>query len=114
MVEVTGESNRDHDYETKRRDYASAGIPEYWIIDPEQSIIRIHRLVDSAYVLHGDFGTGTIATSPSLPGLSVDVSELFKQAAEQAWAVSRTLRFVIRISIFEFPYPAHPPASSWY
>jgi hypothetical protein len=36
------------------------------------------------YVPHGDFGIGTIATSPSMHGFQVDVSELFKLAEEQA------------------------------
>ena len=84
VVEVVSESNRDHDYETKRVDYARAGIPEYWIIDPSQNILRLYKLVEKSYVLHGDFGIGTTAVSPSLSGLRVDVTELFKQAQAQA------------------------------
>jgi Uma2 family endonuclease len=84
VAEVISESSRDHDYQTKRVDYANAGIPEYWIIDPDQNIIHIYRLQDSAYILHGDFGIGTIATSPTLPGFTVNVTDLFQQAAEQA------------------------------
>src|SRR3954470_4920596 len=30
VVEVMSESNRDHDFEPKREDYAAARIPEYW------------------------------------------------------------------------------------
>ena len=84
VVEVVSESNRDHDYETKRVDYARAGIPEYWIIDPSQNILRLYKLVEKSYVLHGDFGIGTTAVSPSLSGLSIDVKRLFEQAAAQA------------------------------
>jgi Uma2 family endonuclease len=84
VAEVVSESNRDHDYETKRVDYANAGIPEYWIIDPDQNRIHIYRLEETKYILHGDSGAGTIATSPTLPGFTVNVTDLFQQAAEQA------------------------------
>jgi Uma2 family endonuclease len=84
VVEVISESNRDHDFQTKMHDYAAAGIPEYWIIDPEQNTVHIHRLIEGGYTLHGKFEIGAIATSPLLPGLSVDVAELFRQAAAQA------------------------------
>jgi Uma2 family endonuclease len=84
VVEVISESNRDHDFQTKMQDYAVAGIREYWIIDPEQSAVHIFRLSDGSYTVHGQFGIGTTATSPSLPGLSVDVAELFRQALAQA------------------------------
>ena len=84
VVEVISESNRDHDFQTKMLDYAAAGIPEYWIVDPEQNTIHIFQLAGSTYILHGKFGTGTIATSPSLVGLSADVAAVFSEAAAQA------------------------------
>jgi len=84
VVEVISESNRNHDVQTKRLDYAAAAVPEYWIIDPEAQVLHVLTLRDGAYATHGDFGIGQIATSPLLPGLNVDISELFKQAAEQA------------------------------
>jgi Uma2 family endonuclease len=84
VVEVISESNRDHDFHTKMHDYAAAGIPEYWIIDPEQNTVHIFRLAENCYIQHGKFDIGTIATSPSLPGFSVDVAEFFRQAAAQA------------------------------
>ncbi len=84
VVEVISESNRDHDFKTKLDDYAAAGIPEYWIIDPEQNSIHIFSLAGDRYVPHGKFEVGAIATSPSLTGFAVDVGELFRQAAAQA------------------------------
>ncbi|MDB5289991.1 MAG: hypothetical protein JWL69_1232, partial [Phycisphaerales bacterium] len=39
VMEVVSEDGCRRDLEEKRRDYALAGIPEYWIVDPrEQSI----------------------------------------------------------------------------
>ena len=84
VVEVISETNREHDFQTKMLDYAVAGIPEYWIIDPDQSTIDVFGLARGRYALHGNFGVGTVATSSSLAGLSVDVADLFREAAAQA------------------------------
>lgn len=84
VIEVISESNRDHDFQTKMVDYATAGIPEYWIVDPEQTAIHIFGLAQGSYTLHGKFGIGSIATSVSLSGLAVDVTNLFREAAAQA------------------------------
>ena len=41
MIEVVSDKNRPHDIKTKRVEYAKAGIPEYWIIDPERGQITV-------------------------------------------------------------------------
>jgi Uma2 family endonuclease len=84
VVEVISESNRDHDRITKRAEYAAAGIPEYWIIEPELRTILVLTLRDGTYVQHGTFSPGQVATSVLLSGFSVDVANLFARAAAQA------------------------------
>ena len=39
-----GEENRKRDLETKRSEYARAGIPEYWIVDPQEHCITVLRV----------------------------------------------------------------------
>jgi Uma2 family endonuclease len=77
VVEVVSESNRDHDLETKRAEYADAGIPEYWIVDPEERQVTVLTLRGDGYATHGLFEDGSVATSLMLPGLKVDVAALF-------------------------------------
>ncbi len=69
--------DRKRDLEIKPRDYARAGVAEYWIIDPQQRWIRVLTLQGRTYKLHGEFGPGTIATSVLLPGFAVSVDEVF-------------------------------------
>jgi Uma2 family endonuclease len=76
IVSPDRESQR-RDYRLKRRDYARARIPEYWIVDPQKHLVTVLRLRTKAYVTHGKFGTGQRATSVLLKGFSVDVDELF-------------------------------------
>ncbi len=73
-----------HDIETKRVEYAQAGIPEYWIVDPEEETITVLVLKPrrKTYVEHGRFGKGTRATSKLLPGFSVDVTTAVTQKPE--------------------------------
>lgn len=74
VMEVVSDDDRRRDLETKRREYARAGIPEYWIVDPQQVRILVLKLDGAAYVVHGEFVPGTQATSSLLPGFGVDVT----------------------------------------
>jgi Uma2 family endonuclease len=78
MEVVSGESeDRRRDLITKRREYALAGIPEYWIVDPRDEQITVLRLSGRKYLMHGRFGKGQTATSHLLPDFGVDVNEVF-------------------------------------
>jgi hypothetical protein len=39
VVEVVSDDSVERDYETKRAEYAAAGIPEYWIVDPRSDLV---------------------------------------------------------------------------
>jgi Uma2 family endonuclease len=83
VMEVVSDDNRDHDLKKKRREYALAGIPEYWIVDPQDSTITIltlnPRKEKKSYIVHGRFAAGDRATSKTLPGFEVDVTAVFSQ-----------------------------------
>jgi Uma2 family endonuclease len=75
MEVVSGsDSDRRRDLEKKRAEYARAGIPEYWIVDPELGQITVLVLDGPAYAVHCVFGQGQRATSKLLPGFAVDVT----------------------------------------
>jgi Uma2 family endonuclease len=80
VMEVVSPDYRRHDLETKRREYAQAGIPEYWIVDPEEEQITVLRLEEGRYVVHGVFGRGMVARSALL--------EEFEVAVDEAWAAT--------------------------
>ena len=84
VIEVVSEDeeSRKRDLVEKRADYAAAGVSEYWIVDPEDRRISVLTLEGTAYRVHGEFGTGTTASSVLLPGFSASVDAVF--AAGQA------------------------------
>ncbi len=51
VVEVVspGQVNIERDYQDKRAQYQARGIPEYWLIDPEQQTVMVLTLVDDVY-----------------------------------------------------------------
>lgn len=81
MEVVSGEQeDRDRDYVEKRRDYAAAGIPEYWIVDPQEQEISVLQLRGNRYLVAGKYQPGENASSVLLKGFSVVVSEAFAAA----------------------------------
>jgi len=73
-------SDRERDYQVKRDEYAETGIPEYWIVDPGTETIIVLKLVGDEYALHGEFKSGSIATSVLLPGFQINVADTFAAA----------------------------------
>jgi Uma2 family endonuclease len=77
VMEVVSDDDRRRDLEVKRFEYARAGIPEYWIVDPRDRRITVLTRRDGTYAVHGEFGPGDTATSALLPGFAVPVGEAF-------------------------------------
>ena len=77
VVEVVGPDDPDRDLIEKRADYAEAGIPEYWIVDPRHAAITVLALGGGAYAEHGAWGRGAAAASRLLEGFAVDVASVF-------------------------------------
>ncbi len=82
VLEVISESNQEHDWDTKRHDYAAAGIAEYWIVDPQHKTVTKLALQNGVYVDESN-SKGSI-TSTILPGFSVDVAQMFREAEAAA------------------------------
>jgi len=80
VVEIVSPDKPERDLVEKRRDYAEAKIPEYWIVNRLSETVTVLRLDDREYVEHGNFGRSTRATSALLPGFEVEVSALFDAA----------------------------------
>ena len=79
VMEVVSNSPEDRrrDLVTKRREYAQAGISEYWIIDPQNQTIAVLWLDDKEYIQRGRYGRGEMAESVLLPEFAVALDEVF-------------------------------------
>lgn len=76
-MEIISPDDPSRNLETKRREYAQAGIAEYWIVDPRSQEIMVLTLDGKRYAVHGVFATGESASSVLLEGFNVSVDEVF-------------------------------------
>jgi Uma2 family endonuclease len=79
IMEIVSPDDRRRDLVTKRQEYALAGIPEYWIVDPTDRQITVLVLERDSYTVHGAFAEGEQATSLLLEDFSVDVTTVFAE-----------------------------------
>jgi Uma2 family endonuclease len=79
VMEVVSKDPRDRDRDLKEKpiDYAQAGIPEYWIVDPLEQTITVLVLDGAAYRQDQVCKPGETARSILLPGFEVDVAATF-------------------------------------
>jgi len=77
VVEVVspGPDNRRRDYLDKRNQYEWRGIPEYWLVDPQDSCITVLSMVDGSYV-ETIFDQSQTIVSPTFAELALTVKEI--------------------------------------
>lgn len=75
VAEVVSKDRR-RDLVEKRRDYAKAGIAEYWMIDQEKQQVTVLALRAGKYVVSGEFKMNQRAASRVLKGFEIDVRKL--------------------------------------
>lgn len=75
VVEILSPSSRRFDLVRKMALYAEAGVPEYWIVDPEKRSILVHQYVNGAYVVAEN--VDGVASSRIVEGVDINVNELF-------------------------------------
>lgn len=82
-VEVVspGQTNHDRDYEDKRAQYQARGIPEYWLIDPNQQTVMVLTLREDTYQ-ETIFKGGDRIMSPAFPGFSLTAEQVLNPQEE--------------------------------
>jgi len=76
-IEIISPGTETIDRETKRDEYAQAGIPEYWIIDPEAKAVELLRLKGESYETVARLTEDGMLASPTFPGFELSLKELF-------------------------------------
>jgi Uma2 family endonuclease len=77
VVEIASPSTVKQDRNRKLRAYAGAGIPEYWIVDPEACTIEVLTLEGGTYHLLGNFSGQTPLRSMVVPRIAEVRAEQF-------------------------------------
>ncbi len=75
-MEVISAGTRRLDEVTKVREYAEAGIREYWLVDPELETVTVHVLAGSSFERRARGGKGDLVRSEIVAGFEINVDEL--------------------------------------
>lgn len=78
MVEILSPGNSKKEIQNKFELYQEAGVLEYWIVEPVFEHIIIYTLQNGKYIGSKPYGTGETITSGILPGLIIEIKDIFK------------------------------------
>lgn len=78
IIEIRSDSTAERDEKVKRRLYAERGVKEYWLVDPEAATTTVLLLEMNSYQQVGFYRQGQDLTSPTLPGFTVNLNEIFR------------------------------------
>jgi Uma2 family endonuclease len=75
VVEILSPATKGRDRRLKRELYRRVGVPEYWIVDPDEHVVEQHLLQASRYRLVGRHTTRV--TFRGLEGVVVDLARVW-------------------------------------
>lgn len=78
IIEVISPTSRARDTAIKYQLYARAGVPHYWLIDPDTETVTGYELAGTGeYRVSAEWGSGDRLSSPLFPAITLEVEELF-------------------------------------
>ena len=77
IIEIISPSSIKRDRVDKKALYEAAGVPEYWLVDPNYHTVEVFILRDSSYQLHQMGEAGEEVSSVVLPDFKIAVSSIF-------------------------------------
>jgi Uma2 family endonuclease len=82
VVEILSPSTKHADRGVKYHLYEHFRVPEYWIIDPENEVVKVYRREEGGFLLSAELsrrgGTSVPQLStPLLPGFELSLDEIF-------------------------------------
>jgi len=77
VCEILSESNRANDTVLKFRRYHQAGIPHYWLVDPEGKSVVVHRWMPEGYLVVKNAVAGEFVRLEPFEALELRIGLLF-------------------------------------
>lgn len=77
VVEIMLPTNRRKYRVDKMEIYRKAGVPHFWLVDPQENTLETFFLENERYTLIFVGGPGDFFTHPEFPGLDLDLDRVF-------------------------------------
>lgn len=78
VIEIISPTTRRRDSLEKMELYRKAGIPHYWLIDPDENNLEAFFLKDENYSLVATGAPDRMFYHPQFPGLNLDLGRVFR------------------------------------
>jgi len=78
IVEILSPSSTTRDQKEKLNLYQRYGLPEYWIVDPDSQTVEVYLSAANRLEKVETLKTGEQLHSRQIPGLVLELSEIFK------------------------------------
>ncbi len=80
VVEILSPGNTRREMKDKLELYQNAGVPEYWVVDPEHEFIIVYTPnAAGQYIGSVPYTEGMALQTPILPGFALDINTVFAQ-----------------------------------
>jgi Uma2 family endonuclease len=77
VCEVLSRANAQKDLVTKLRAYQRSGVPHYWIVDPDEAVLHVHRWQPDGYLLVLTAQRGEVVRAEPFDAMELRVGLLF-------------------------------------
>ncbi len=78
VVEILSPGNNKRELKNKYEVYEESGVKEYWVIHPNEQTLLIYSLDNGKFKPSRLFASGDIVESVCIPGMRIDLEELFE------------------------------------
>lgn len=91
VIEIISPESVGRDRGDKFIEYETAGIPEYWLIDPDRKLVEFYQLIEAGYYQPAPFDEKGRFHSMVLPGFWLKVEWLWQEPLPKVMSVARAL-----------------------
>jgi Uma2 family endonuclease len=78
VIEILSPGNNKRELKNKYEVYEESGVKEYWVIHPNEQTLLIYSLRDGKFQASRLFASGDIVESVCVPGMRIDMEQLFE------------------------------------
>ncbi|KAB2897493.1 MAG: Uma2 family endonuclease [Kofleriaceae bacterium] len=75
--EIVSPRHEKDDLVTKPRTLLAAEVPHYWVLDPEETVLLVHRWSRDGYIVVLRAAAGEVVRAEPFDGIELDVATLF-------------------------------------
>jgi Uma2 family endonuclease len=83
VCEILSPSNERRDLVDKMRVLRDAGVPHYWIVNPEEKVLIVHRLDEKGWVVVLSAGEGDTVRAEPFEGVDLRIGVIFGDEDEE-------------------------------